>query len=59
MSAENVELTQIRYKPRARNETWMHTFLGEAQYGMVGSESGGQPFVTPTLFVYDETGRAI
>lgn len=62
MSPEQVEkdeLTQIRYKPRARDEAWIREFLGRAHYGMVGTVWVDQPFVTPTLFVYDQAANAI
>jgi uncharacterized protein len=62
MSAESVddqEFTHIRYKPRAKEEAWIREFLHQASFGMVGTAWGSQPFVTPTLFVYDEAAHVI
>lgn len=56
---EKEELTQIRYKPRAKDEIWIREYLGRVQFGMVGTAWEDQPFVTPTLFVYDQSANAI
>jgi hypothetical protein len=58
-SVEDQELTQIRYKPRAKDDAWIREFIQRASFGMLGTVSGSQPFVTPTLFVYDEAAHAI
>lgn len=57
--AEDQELTRIRYKPRARDEAWIREFLQQSPFGMLGTAYGNQPFVTPTLFVYDDEARVI
>jgi hypothetical protein len=59
MSVEDQELTQIRYKPRAKDDAWIRGFIQRASFGMLGTVSGTQPFVTPTLFAYDEAAHAI
>jgi nitroimidazol reductase NimA-like FMN-containing flavoprotein (pyridoxamine 5'-phosphate oxidase superfamily) len=58
-NTEDQELTNIRYKPRARDDAWIRAFMQRASFGMLGTAWGSQPFVTPTLFVYDETAHAI
>lgn len=58
-SIEDQELTQIRYKPRAKDDAWIREFIRRASFGMLGTVSGSQPFVTPTLFAYDEAAHAI
>jgi nitroimidazol reductase NimA-like FMN-containing flavoprotein (pyridoxamine 5'-phosphate oxidase superfamily) len=62
MSADRTdeqELTHIRYKPRAMDETWISQFIQRASFGMLGTTWDSQPFVTPTLFVYDQPAHAI
>jgi uncharacterized protein len=58
-STGDQQLTNIRYKSRARHDAWIREFLQQASFGMVGTASGSQPFVTPTLFVYDESAHVI
>lgn len=56
---DDQELTRIRYKPREKNEAWIRQFMQQAPFGMLGTTSGSQPFVTPMLFVYDEAKHAL
>jgi len=52
-------INQVRYKARTQSDAWISAFLRQAQYGMLATEWQGQPFLKPTLFVYDEAAHAI
>lgn len=43
----------------ARDEAWMRAFLRMAQVGHVATQWDDQPFVTPTMFWYDEANERI
>jgi nitroimidazol reductase NimA-like FMN-containing flavoprotein (pyridoxamine 5'-phosphate oxidase superfamily) len=43
-----------RLPDRVRNDVWIKSFLRTAVVGHVGHVAGGQPFITPTNFWYDE-----
>jgi nitroimidazol reductase NimA-like FMN-containing flavoprotein (pyridoxamine 5'-phosphate oxidase superfamily) len=42
-----------------RDEEWMRAFLRAAQVGHVATQWDDQPFVTPTMFWYDEANERI
>ena len=42
-----------------KDEAWLKAMLHKAPYGTLGTEWQGQPYVKPTLFVYDESPNAI
>lgn len=42
-----------------RDEKWMRAFLRTAQVGHVATQWDDQPFVTPTMFWYDEANQRI
>ena len=42
-----------------RDEAWMRAFLQTAQVGHVATQWDDQPFVTPTMFWYDESNQRI
>jgi uncharacterized protein len=42
-----------------QDESWLKALLHRAAYGSLGMEYQGQPFVKPTLYVYDEPAHAI
>ena len=53
-------INRVRRRDRAvEDDGWIRAFLREARYGVVASESEGQPFTNPLLFVYDEGANAI
>jgi len=53
-------INYVRRRERAvEDEAWIRSFLRDAPYGVVATESGGQPFMNPLLFVYDEPANAI
>ncbi len=53
-------INQIRRRDRAvTDDNWIRSFLHAARYAVVATESEGQPFLNPLLFVYDETSNSI
>jgi uncharacterized protein len=52
-------INQVRYQQRAKEEVWARAFLHKTPFGMVATEFEGQPFMKPSLFVYDESRNAI
>jgi len=52
--------TEHQRKPeRKRDDPWIKEFLHRSPIGHVATVSGGQPFVTPTNFWYDEPRQRI
>ena len=43
----------------ARDDTWIRAFLREAQVAHIATQWEDQPFITPTLFWYDEPNERI
>jgi nitroimidazol reductase NimA-like FMN-containing flavoprotein (pyridoxamine 5'-phosphate oxidase superfamily) len=55
-----MSLTKVRRKDRVvADDAWIADFLKQASVIVVGFTDGEQPFVKPTLFVYDDTRRAV
>ena len=53
-------INRVRRRDRAvEDETWIRSFLRDAPYGVVATESKGQPFINPLTFVYDEASHCI
>jgi nitroimidazol reductase NimA-like FMN-containing flavoprotein (pyridoxamine 5'-phosphate oxidase superfamily) len=53
-------INRVRRRDRAvEDDDWIRAFLRDAQYGVVATESDGQPFINPLLFVYDEETNAL
>lgn len=53
-------INRVRRRDRAvEDDDWIRAFLDDARYGVVATESDGQPFLNPVLFVYDEGAKAI
>jgi len=58
--SEDHPINRVRRRDRAvEDEAWIRAFLREAQYGVVATESGGQPFMNPVVFVYDEESNSL
>mgnify|MGYP001041476178 FL=1 len=55
MSAINLP----RRQDRAKDDTWIAAFLQRVPYGILATESLGQTFQKPTLFVYSSADHAI
>jgi nitroimidazol reductase NimA-like FMN-containing flavoprotein (pyridoxamine 5'-phosphate oxidase superfamily) len=57
------KMPQPLNKPRrqdvAKDDKWIREFLHRAPYGVLGTEWQGQPFVKPTLYVYNEESNAL
>jgi nitroimidazol reductase NimA-like FMN-containing flavoprotein (pyridoxamine 5'-phosphate oxidase superfamily) len=59
MNKPSVPINQPLRKDRAKDEAWIKSFLKKTPFGMLATEYEGQPFIKPTLFVYDEMEHAI
>lgn len=61
MNTQNsdIEINKIRYNKRAKDEAWARDFLKRTPFGILATESDGQPFQKPSLFAYDEQRNAI
>ncbi len=54
-----VPINQPKRKDRAKDDAWIRAYLQRVPFGMLATEYEGQPFIKPTLFVYDEDENAI
>jgi nitroimidazol reductase NimA-like FMN-containing flavoprotein (pyridoxamine 5'-phosphate oxidase superfamily) len=52
-------INQPLRKDRAKDDAWIREYLKRVPFGMLATEFEGQPFIKPTLFVYDESENAI
>jgi nitroimidazol reductase NimA-like FMN-containing flavoprotein (pyridoxamine 5'-phosphate oxidase superfamily) len=59
MNHPSIPINQPLRKDRAKDEGWIKSFLNKVPFGMLATEYNSQPFIKPTLFVYDETEQAI
>jgi nitroimidazol reductase NimA-like FMN-containing flavoprotein (pyridoxamine 5'-phosphate oxidase superfamily) len=59
MNKSSVSINQPLRKDRAKDESWIKSYLKVAPFGMLATEYEGQPFIKPTLFAYDEAEHAI
>jgi nitroimidazol reductase NimA-like FMN-containing flavoprotein (pyridoxamine 5'-phosphate oxidase superfamily) len=55
----NPPINQPRRQDRAKDDTWIAAFLQRVPFGFLATENQGQPFLKPTLFVYDPATHAI
>jgi nitroimidazol reductase NimA-like FMN-containing flavoprotein (pyridoxamine 5'-phosphate oxidase superfamily) len=44
---------------RAKDDAWIKSLLKRLPFGMIATEYEGQPFIKPTVFVYDDAENAI
>lgn len=52
--------TAFQRRPHlTRDEAWIRAYLKEAQVGHIATSDGGQPFVTPSTFWFDEDHHQI
>lgn len=56
---KKININQPLRKERAKDETWIKAYLHRVPFGMIATEFDGQPFIKPTLFVYEEADNAI
>ncbi len=59
MDEQEIKLIRPRRKNRVMDEGWIKAFLHRVPFGMIATESGGQPYIKPTSFAYDEAEGAI
>jgi nitroimidazol reductase NimA-like FMN-containing flavoprotein (pyridoxamine 5'-phosphate oxidase superfamily) len=59
MNKPSIPINQPLRKDRAKDETWIKSYLMRASFGMLATEYQGQPFIKPTLFAYDEDEHAL
>jgi hypothetical protein len=60
MPPADLPVNRVRRPDRTVEDgAWIRAFLRESQHGVVATESGGQPFINPLLFVYDEQTNAV
>jgi nitroimidazol reductase NimA-like FMN-containing flavoprotein (pyridoxamine 5'-phosphate oxidase superfamily) len=59
MNKPTVPINQPLRQDRAKDDTWIKSLLKKVPFGMLATEYESQPFIKPTLFVYDEAERAI
>ncbi len=59
MNNTSVPINQPLRKDRAKDDAWIGAYLKKEPFGMLATEYEGQPFIKPTLFVYDESEHAI
>jgi nitroimidazol reductase NimA-like FMN-containing flavoprotein (pyridoxamine 5'-phosphate oxidase superfamily) len=59
MNKQQAPINQPLRKDRAKDDAWIKAFLQCVPFGMLATEYEGQPFIKPTLFVYDEAENSI
>jgi uncharacterized protein len=59
MNKQPVTINQPLRKDRAKDEAWIRAYLQGVPFGMLATENEGQPYIKPTLFVYDDSEHAI
>jgi len=59
MNDQPMPINQPVRKDRAKDDAWIKAYLKRVPFGMLATEYKGQPFLKPTLFVYDEAEHAI
>ena len=59
MPVKNIPLNKMRHLEYAQDEDWVVAFLHQAQIGHIATLSKEQPYITPTLFWYDDEKHEI
>ena len=59
MHKPSLPINQPLRKDREKDDAWIKAYLRRVPFGTLATESEGQPFTKPTLFVYDEGDHAI
>jgi nitroimidazol reductase NimA-like FMN-containing flavoprotein (pyridoxamine 5'-phosphate oxidase superfamily) len=52
-------INQLRRSDRAKDDTWIKTFLKHGAFGVMATSYEGQPFTNTRQYVYDEDAHAI
>jgi nitroimidazol reductase NimA-like FMN-containing flavoprotein (pyridoxamine 5'-phosphate oxidase superfamily) len=59
-ASSEVPINRVRRRDRAvEDPAWIRAFLAKAPYGVVATESQGQPFMNPVLFAYDQESNSL
>ncbi|HUU54245.1 MAG TPA: pyridoxamine 5'-phosphate oxidase family protein [Armatimonadota bacterium] len=59
-SSDPQAVNRVRRRDRAvEDDAWIRSYLKEAPFGVLATEHGGQPFLTPLNFAYDEDSHAL
>ncbi len=57
---ENQSPTAFQRRPHlTRDDEWIRAFIKEAKVGHIATSVDGQPFLTPTIFWYDEENHQV
>jgi nitroimidazol reductase NimA-like FMN-containing flavoprotein (pyridoxamine 5'-phosphate oxidase superfamily) len=59
MPTKDIPLNKMRHPEYARDDDWIVDFLEQAQIGHIATNSDEQPYITPTLFWYDQEKHEI
>jgi nitroimidazol reductase NimA-like FMN-containing flavoprotein (pyridoxamine 5'-phosphate oxidase superfamily) len=59
MNNQPIPINQPLRKDQAKDDACIRAYLHRVPFGMLATEFNGQPFIKPTLFVYDEAEHAI
>ena len=59
MSNSDKPINQPLRADRAKADAWIKAFLRRVPFGMIATECDSQPFIKPTMFVYDENENVI
>ena len=59
MNNPTTPINQPLRKDRAKDDTWIRAYLKRVPFGTLATDYKGQPFIKPTLFVYEESEHAI
>ena len=59
MNNQSAPINQPLRQDRAKDDAWIRAYLQRVPFGMIATEYESQPFIKPTLFVYDAAEHAI
>jgi nitroimidazol reductase NimA-like FMN-containing flavoprotein (pyridoxamine 5'-phosphate oxidase superfamily) len=59
MDKQPTPINQPLRKDRTKDDAWIRAYLQRVPFGMIATDYKGQPFLKPTLFVYDEAEHTI
>ena len=59
MNQPSTPINQPLRKDRAKDDAWIRAYLKKVPFGTLATEYKGQPYIKPTLFVYEESEHAI
>jgi nitroimidazol reductase NimA-like FMN-containing flavoprotein (pyridoxamine 5'-phosphate oxidase superfamily) len=59
MNNPSIPINQPLRKDRTKDDIWIRAYLKRVPFGTLATEYKGQPFIKPTLFVYEENEHSI